>query len=382
MTDSPDQKAPSLTHIGTLDGIRGIAVLLVICFHFSWSFMANSPGSHTVKRLFPVGWVGVDLFFVLSGYLITRGLVAPSSRPKGERLKLFWIRRFLRIFPLYYAVILVGTVVALATHGRPPELSYWLYVQNYALAFDPDPERWTSHLWSLAIEEQFYFVWPLVALLVSRKRLLPLIVALFLFGVVGRAGLVFATHHWDVLTTAKLAYRATPTRMDGLLLGAAIATMGHEPEAWLSRAWLKVRRPLLFVSALVFLALVLVTRGFLNEDRRVIVLGYPVIATLFACVVSLGVDGQLPKRVTRFFESKPLVACGRVSYGMYMFHWPLVALGIPFFKHAETYAFGPSALALGFACTLGGILVTYVAAEVSFRAFETPFLNLKSRFHG
>ncbi len=344
--------------------------------------MAGSTGSHAVKRLFLVGWVGVDLFFVLSGYLITRGLVAPSTRPTGERLKLFWIRRFLRIFPLYYAVILVGTVVALATHGRPPEVSYWLYVQNYALAFDPDPERWTSHLWSLAIEEQFYFIWPLIALLVPRKSLLSLTVALLALGIVGRAGLVFGTHHWDVMTTAKLAYRATPTRMDGLLLGAAIATMGHEPEAWLSQTWQRIRRPLLVLSAVALVGLIAITKGFLNEDRRVIVLGYPVIAIFFACIVSLGVDGELPGGVTRFFESKPLVACGRVSYGMYMFHWPLVAFGIPFFKNAETWAHGATALLLGAACTVGGILFTYAAAEISFRGFESPFLKLKSRFHG
>ena len=103
---------------------------------------------------------------------------------------MFWMRRVLRIFPLYYAFIIVGTIVALVVAGGSawiPGPSYWVYMQNYALAFDDEVLRWTAHFWSLAIEEQFYFIWPIVAVMVSRRRLVPTILVLVPAVVVLRA---------------------------------------------------------------------------------------------------------------------------------------------------------------------------------------------------
>ena len=157
-------RAPALAYIGTLDGFRGIAILVVMLFHFSWAFGEGTTASHLIKHVFWTGWFGVDLFFVLSGFLITRGLLIESTHTVMQRLRNFWLRRVLRIFPLYYAAILVGTILGLATSARIPEWPYWVYAQNYSLAFDSDPERWTSHLWSLAIEEQFYLAWPALLL--------------------------------------------------------------------------------------------------------------------------------------------------------------------------------------------------------------------------
>jgi peptidoglycan/LPS O-acetylase OafA/YrhL len=88
-------------HIASLDSVRGIAVLLVLVFHFGWTFTTGSPLTLLVRRAIWVGWVGVDLFFALSGFLITRGLIAASDLPVAKRMRLFWTRRFLRIFPLY-----------------------------------------------------------------------------------------------------------------------------------------------------------------------------------------------------------------------------------------------------------------------------------------
>ena len=113
---------------------------------------------------------------------------------------MFWMRRVLRIFPLYYAVLIVGTVVTVGILGQKwiPELPYWIYFQNYTLAFDTAVMRWTAHFWSLAIEEQFYFVWPLVAL-INRRQLIPVILALIVITVGLRAGLTFKGDHLGIL---------------------------------------------------------------------------------------------------------------------------------------------------------------------------------------
>jgi peptidoglycan/LPS O-acetylase OafA/YrhL len=383
-------KGSPQTHVPALDGLRGIAVLLVIAFHFSWALVGTVPSSLLIKHVMLLGWLGVDMFFVLSGYLISRGLLADSNLSFGARLKAFWMRRVLRIFPLYYAVILIGTLAAFALRARAPELPYWLYLQNYALALDVDPERWTSHLWSLAVEEQFYLVWPLIALAARARRLLSWSLGICAIGIVVRFGLVFVLPKLTSLGSldlARLAYRATPTRLDGLVLGAFLAAAEREPHARLARGFRQLRAVLLWFSGLALLCTIFATRGFQNEDRRVIVLGYPLVAIFFTCVVSCTVSDDLPRKVGNALSGGVLAQCGRLSYGMYMFHWPMIALCIPLFKVAELRApllpfAAVLAPLLGLFTTLLGVALTHLLASLSFRYFEGPFLKLKQRFHG
>jgi len=385
--------------IPTLDGMRGIAVLLVLAFHFAWTF----PGDDRAKAVTAVdwiavhmhellwsGWTGVDLFFVLSGYLITRGLVAPSKRETGTRLKMFWMRRVLRIFPLYYAFVIVGTIVALALGlGWVPGISYWLYMQNYALAFDDEVLRWTAHFWSLAIEEQFYFVWPLVAVLVSRRRLIPTILVLVPAVVMLRGILVFkgaqigpvAALLHDTHGVAKFVYRATFTRADGLLLGAFVAVTQREVMHPVSVAWRRLRFPIFVSTALVLAGLYVWTHGLNDYDRRIMGIGYVVLAVFFAASVSLCSDAKISERARAFLSWSPLVACGKVSYGMYIFHWVLVVWLVPRVTRFQEGMSVASQLAVNSAVVVGGIGIIYVLATISFRFFETPFLKLKGRFH-
>ncbi|MCL2777904.1 MAG: acyltransferase [Polyangiaceae bacterium] len=372
----------ALSHISILDGFRGIAILVVMLFHFSWAFGEGTKATYFIKHVFWAGWFGVDLFFVLSGYLISRGLLVESKHTVGQRMRNFWFRRVLRIFPLYYAAIIVGTILCLATSARIPEWPYWVYAQNYSLAFDPDPERWTSHLWSLAIEEQFYLVWPALLLVIPKRAHVGTILSLVVIGVVLRVGIVITPQIWggDPLTAAKLAYRALPTRMDGLLLGALVAVVMTTPDSVLLRTWRKYRRFVLAVSALALLTLIAWTGGLQFYDRRVIVFGYGLLAVFFATVVLTTVDGALPTYVARVFDGRWLGAIGRVSYGMYVIHWPLVAFGIPYFKRIQDWTSTPQALSFGIVVTIVGITLTYVLAWLSFHYFETPFLRLKHRF--
>lgn len=369
-------------HIQTLDGMRGIAVLLVLVFHLAWEFPEEGFVAMHMKRVLFTGWIGVDLFFVLSGFLITRGLVAPSKKPLGTRMKMFWMRRVLRIFPLYYAFIIVGTLIGLAMGSWLPGAAYWLYMQNYVLAFDDHELRWTAHFWSLAIEEQFYFVWPVIALVTPKRRLVGLTVALIFACVAFRAGFTLKSHIWDPLTTVKFAYRATVTRADGLLLGALVATLQRESAHTLAHLWRRLRFPIFVMTGLGLVGLYVVAKGLNGYDRRVIAAGYFMLALFFASAVSLCADGKIGDRVKSFLSSKVLVSCGKVSYGMYIFHWPLLAFSVPWLKRTQETMGQGGRIGLNLAFMTGSILIIWVAAQVSFRFFESPFLKLKEKFHG
>jgi peptidoglycan/LPS O-acetylase OafA/YrhL len=377
--------------IPTLDGMRGLAVLAVLAFHFAWTFPGEDPGAavsmadkaavHLHDFLWS-GWTGVDLFFVLSGFLITRGLVAPSKKPLGTRMKMFWMRRVLRIFPLYYAVVVVGTIIALVIGGWIPGIAYWLYMQNYVLAFDDAVMRWTAHFWSLAIEEQFYFVWPIVALVTPRKRLIPIILVVIAACIMLRAGITLKGHFWDELTTKKFVYRATVTRCDGLLMGALVAVLQRESSHPLAYAWRRMRKTVLIATGVALLGLYAVAHGLNDYDRRVMVVGYFTLAVFFAAGVSLCGDGAISDRMRKFLSWRPIVACGKVSYGMYIFHWPLVVWLVPRIEKFQEHMGTVPRVGIGLAVIIGATSLMYVAAAISYRFFESPFLKLKGKFHG
>ena len=387
--------------IPTLDGMRGIAVIMVLWFHFAWTFPGEDPAAATdlvskvavrIHAFLWSGWTGVDLFFVLSGYLITRGLVSPSGRALGDRMKKFWMRRVLRIFPLYYAVLIVGSIVALVIHDYIPTIPYWVYLQNYALAFDkpgPDDLKWVAHFWSLAIEEQFYFVWPIVALTVSRRKLIPLIGVLVALVFVVRAVVVFKGMALPGISSLfeneeyvkKFVYRATFTRADGLLMGAFVAVTQREALHPVARLWRRLRFPIFVSSALALIGLYVLANGLNDYDRRVMAIGYLVLSFFFASAISMCADGIVSDRVKAFLSSRPLVACGKVSYGMYIFHWPLLAFLAPRLEKLQVgMSVGMQMLVTG-GVIVGGIVGIYVCAVLSFRFFETPFLGLKNKFH-
>ena len=383
---------PALSHLAPLDGLRGMAVLLVMIDHFSFGFLTRRLGA--IGHFLEAGWIGVDLFFVLSGYLITRGLARATDRSVGARLKLFWMRRVLRIFPLYYIVTLVGAGLCLAygAHEQMPDWTFWVYLQNYSLALRGGELLWMAHFWSLAIEEQFYMLWPLVVLLAPRRARVGLALggAAASFGL--RAvlalspGLVLAAlpaekQELGWVIVGQMLYRMTPTRLDGLLLGACLAFFENDPTGVLARAWNRVRVPMLWASGALLVLLIVWTRGFIADDRRVVLIGYSTCAVFFASAVSLASTSTLPRVLMRAFTSRVLSACGKVSYGMYLFHFPLVFLLSPrLLPWLEAQSMAVALLAGG-GTMLACALVTYGLAVLSFRFVEEPFLGLKSRFH-
>jgi peptidoglycan/LPS O-acetylase OafA/YrhL len=297
-------------------------------------------------------------------------------------MKRFWMRRVLRIFPLYYGALAVGAAVCLAIGAEAPSAAYWLYVQNYALAFDSfEVIRWTSHFWSLAVEEQFYFVWPVFMLVLPRSRRIPFTLGALVFGLLLRTYFVFRMPLGPQVS-AKMAYVAMPMHMDGLLMGALVAQVTEDPSHALGRILRRIRRPVLVASALFVAALIVWTKGLTPYDRRVAVLGFPALGLCFSmlvleCVERARTRPWRPGSVTRAVER-----CGQVSYGMYVLHWPIVvALIAPIESLGESY--GPWVVAAVTALLIvAGTALSYFAATLSYRYFEAPFLRLKHKFEG
>src|ERR1700722_17626132 len=244
----PKNQAYSSLHVPALDGIRGIAILLVIIYHFSVSLSILGFAS-PVLGFFRFGWCGVDVFFALSGFLIT-GILLDTKSSSGY-FRNFYVRRVLRIFPLYYGSLLVVFLLRFAL----PDAGIWgshdglvspgsmlwplLYLQNFAIALHgPSLTGVTTHYWSLAVEEHFYLAWPLLVWLATRRQIMLLALVTVICSIVARTLLYWHGADLDAI------FGLTPLRMDGLAIGAlaSIAIRGRGgvdavvPWAWATLA--------------------------------------------------------------------------------------------------------------------------------------------------
>ena len=199
-----------------LDGIRGIAALLVMVLHF-FELEPNTGNNivETLKRLAHFGQTGVTLFFVLSGFLITRILLA--TKKNKNYFKSFYIRRALRIFPLYYLYLIsIFVIVPYFTHNYVSlklHWTYWIYLQNFAITFNwlhSEP----THFWSLAVEEHFYFFWPLLIYFLNQRQLIRVIAVIIIVSLICR--ILLLNNGYEV-------FYFTFTNMDALAIGSLIA---------------------------------------------------------------------------------------------------------------------------------------------------------------
>lgn len=229
--------------VEALDGVRGIAILLVVVMHCAmFGTVRADIGEHPLTRTLLLGWTGVDLFFVLSGFLITGILLRDKERPHYFRN--FYARRALRIFPLYYVVILLLLFVLPRESATTAaeKVPYFLYLQNFAWLWpgEAHPDIARTITWSLAVEEQFYLVWPAVVLLLSRRALLRLCVVMIAVAIALRFVLLAAG--------VPTVYFLTPCRFDALAAGACLALL-PPPPAWLGRTFAVVGLAGLAVTA-------------------------------------------------------------------------------------------------------------------------------------
>ena len=365
-----------------LDGIRGLAVLLVL-FHHLAVFGPLTDKTLFERVAFKLGLelaMGVDLFFVLSGFLITRILLASKSRPGF--FKNFYIRRTLRIFPLYYLFVALIFLVVPHFLGKPPfqeaaallnkEASfqrwYWLYVPNMHLfSVDAWVSPMTDHCWSLAVEEQFYLFWPWLVYFLSESGLMTA-TGLLLFGSIGLRAYLVLHGHGDAAVRS-----FTPDHLDGLMLGAALAQFyrrGVKPDLW-NRAALAC----VAAGSACRLWLILGHQGpGMDQWKQIFIIASW--SLIFVGLVAKVISAPATHAARGIFSGMILTSLGTYSYGLYLFHQPLFYLGQEYVNGRNGTDAGNWTLFL-----LGPVLASFLTAWALFRYFETPFLNLKERFN-
>ncbi|MEU6172635.1 acyltransferase family protein [Streptantibioticus parmotrematis] len=352
------------TRVRGLDGLRAVAVVSVVTYHVHASWL-------------PGGFLGVDLFFVISGYLITSLLTAERARTGRFRLGAFWIRRARRLLPAMWAVLtlaactatlaggdtyagLRGNVMAALTYSS----NWWQIAQHDAYFTGVGGKPVLQHLWSLAVEEQFYVLWPLLlwcvmALLRRRRDQAAVTLAL------AAASFTAMALMYTPDTDTSRVYYGTDTHGGGLLLGAAAALVLP-----LGRATaLRGQRDLRALDALGgggLLALA-IAAWLLDGTGAAVYQGGLALSCLAAVAVTVAAAG--PGRFARVLSARPLVWVGRRSYGIYLWHWPIIAC---------LTGVAPE-FAASFAGRVTMLGLTAVFAVTSYRVLEEPLIRLGVR---
>jgi peptidoglycan/LPS O-acetylase OafA/YrhL len=365
-------------HLPALDGVRGLAILAVLLFHFVAPSDPKGPIDAAITWLFSYGALGVDLFFVLSGFLITGILY--DSRADPFYFRNFYIRRVLRIFPLYYGVLIIVFFVVPAIPALDdPEIAglrshqawAWLYGVNIYLAIHGGwVLSYIEHFWSLAIEEQFYLAWPLVVwLLAAKPRLFltfSLAAAIASFG--GRiiASLSGAS---PIVTTV-----LTPFQLDALAIGGFLAVYLRQPDGEAGARRIIVPMTLAGIGLLL---LQFGVRHFSEYGDAAESLRSGAFHLLLAALLLKALCAPTSSVWSRFFRSSPMIILGRYSYGLYVYHH---FFSYYFSRHGTESALasviGSHTAALAIQA-IGGMSASMVMAWLSYEYFEKYFLQLK-----
>lgn len=362
----------------TLDGVRGLAILMVMLHHFTQVIPSGGAVVSGVRTFLYYGWCGVDLFFALSGFLITRILL--DTVRSSNYFSGFYARRVLRIFPLYYLVLtyilLLAYVLSPLSAVTPVPADrklYFAYLTNWLVLWKG---TWRAnilgHFWSLAVEEQFYLVWPFCVFVFSRRNLATLAVVL--------SGIALLTRIYWIGSNgpSQAVVMATVTRMDSLLLGGLAAIMYVDQRICRFRRWLGWAA---LLAILVFSAGVLrygnnVESAAFFFERS----GFTILAIGFsALILYLALTDQSQTFIQTAFRLTPLRNLGKYSYGVYVYHVPTL-----FFYAAFIHALLPRRLLesqwVAFFNIVALMIINYKFAKLSYNAYESRFLRLKKRF--
>jgi peptidoglycan/LPS O-acetylase OafA/YrhL len=327
---TPVAPAPEIVrtqvHIPGLDGLRGVAIILVMLFHLTY-FQPARTLDRVFLRLTNYGWTGVDLFFVLSGFLITGILLEAKGAPNYFRN--FYARRALRIFPLYYAFVLflifiyplAGTQFRAERHVLIENQWWvWTYTVNWLVALTGDFSRTplgTAGFWSLAIEEQYYLLWPAIVLLLSRRSLLRVCISVALFSIVLRFVMAYTGFGWAAINMVTFA------RFDALALGGALAILARSPPGLVplrKYAWIAT---VLALAGLAVIDLVSI-RWYHTNGQRVTAMQLALLPLLWVSSVVLTQTAAPSSYIAKFTSARLLRTFGKYSYSLYLFHGHLV----------------------------------------------------------
>ncbi|XZE21161.1 acyltransferase family protein [Pirellulaceae bacterium SH449] len=376
--DKPTESAWSPgAHCPVLDGVRGLAILAVTLYRLCKEIDPNGNDALAwVRRLAPIGERGVDLFFVLSGFLITGILL--RSRDEPHYFRNFIVRRTLRIFPLYFLSLIVGLYALPRLMGteafdlaRWNQWYLWTYTSNLKMSWE---NQWCfgafDHFWSLAVEEHFYLVWPAVVLLLSRRSLaISCTLGIVLVGVARTIAASFSG--WDVAVSVATFFRA-----DSLLIGGTIAIFLNSPAMQTTHRGLALKVAGLTFCTVLPLLLVVAFSG-----RRFLEIPSTLCGLLFASGMVYLLLSSNYSFVVRLMQSSPLRTLGRYSYGMYVVQLPLVTL-IPLEFTQEIVNMNYPLLCGIYvvsmlSCILSVAIVTYHGYEVHFLRLKSSFTNAK-----
>lgn len=362
MTQSrfPHEAYLATRHFGDLDGLRFICIAAVIWHHAPIWTGLSSNASGLASR----GHVGVDFFFVLSGFLITTLLLREESIKGRFSLRGFYWRRALRIIPIYYLVVSVAALYAIVLKGQTAQAAllpyYYLFLSNFLTVphiamLDPT--------WSLAVEEQYYLVWPLLLLILPRRWIIPVLLVLIALNIAGALG---AFAGLPPIQTTYLRLGLSGPTYAPILMGSLVAVLMHRPHGF-SAIWRLAGFRMAPLAWFAVIVAILAIPGHLQ--------GWPNLALHTAMCLALASlvvrEGNVMSPLLRL---RPVARIGQISYGIYLYH--LFALVL------VSEVFGAVGLNSPW-----GVLVTYFAlsiliAEISFRTFESWFLGLRHKALG
>jgi peptidoglycan/LPS O-acetylase OafA/YrhL len=356
-----------------LDSLRAIAVINVMFVHFTPANVPNSFAStlNPIYDWFP----GVPLFFVLSGFLITgillrlRDDASSNQQNIASTLRTFYIRRFLRIFPLYYLTLFVTAII----FKQVRNIFFWhlTYTTNIMVFLRGSFDETSTHLWSLSVEEQFYIVWPFVIFLIPKKCLFTSILATIILAVASRFGCYFVGLNAAQITCFPLTY------YDSLGLGALLALFTHH-----QNCFQREQRSLcnfgiwVCFPVLIFFAFFqeIDTLHLPNINLFNLLIKPTILAFFYVWLINRAATG-FGGLIGKFLELKLLVFIGKISYGLYVIHYFMIPLlGKLFWYFDLTHKMSVSAV------ILLNIGVTFALAIPSWFWFEKPINDLKHRF--
>lgn len=341
-----------------LDGLRGISILWVMFFHAGFPHMRG-------------GFIGVDIFFVLSGFLITVLLILEYDRLGRISLKNFYIRRILRLGPALICLLIIFCLVSAIVLDIEKAKSNYLdalialfYLSNWSRAFAIHPPDFIGHTWSLSIEEQFYLFWPVFLVFLLNKSVKRSYIAIIT--------ILIATISWFFRVYLLLndasperLYNGLDTRADGLMIGCFIGILAGS--GCFTDNVRRMLKKILIIITPVSMFCLFIFSFFLNwKDPKMFAFGF-IIVEIFAAILILDVIVGRQNFIRKILSMRWLVWIGSISYGLYLWHYPV-------FRSMRAMGFN-----LSITMTLG-IGITFLIATVSYYFMERPILKIKRKY--